>query len=78
MWHRASATIAGRVPARSRQRTSSLVNLRRLATAPATVHVEDAAAPFHDHHDGRLDQRNGGLAVMPRGVNQGFDRGRRQ
>jgi hypothetical protein len=78
MWHRASATTAGREPTRGPQQTSSLVNLRRLATAAlAAVTVEDAAAR-DDHHDARLDQRSGGLAVVPCGVDQGFDLGRRQ
>jgi hypothetical protein len=49
----------------------------RLATALVAVNVEDAAT-FHDHHDARLDQRNGGLAAMPCGVDQSFDLGRRQ
>ena len=41
------------------------------------VNVEDAAA-FHHYHDVGLDQRNGGLAAAPRGVDQGVDLGRRQ
>jgi hypothetical protein len=76
MWHRAVSTIARRVPARGPQRTSSLINPRRLATALAAVNVGDAAA-CHDHHDARLDQRDGGLAVVPCSVDQSFDLVRR-
>ncbi len=67
--------IARRVRARGLQPTLSLVNLGRLATALAAVNGEDAAA-FHDQHDARLDQRNGGLAAPVRGVDHSVDLGR--
>jgi hypothetical protein len=71
-------TIAGPASARCAQLAWSLVNLTQLAAAALrTVSVEDAGA-FHHHQDARLDQRNGGLTVVPRGVDQGFDLGRRQ
>jgi hypothetical protein len=66
------------VPARGPQQASSPLNLRRLATAALAAVNAGHAAPFRDHHDASLDQRNGGLAVMARGVDQGFDLGRRQ
>jgi hypothetical protein len=78
MSHRTVATIAGRVRAQGPQQTLSLVNLRRLATAALAAANVAGAAAFHDHYDASSDQRNSGLAVVLCGVDQGFDRGRRQ
>jgi hypothetical protein len=56
----------------------SVVNLRRLAnTVLRAANVEDAVA-FYGQHDANLDQRNGGLAVVPSGVDEGVNLGRRQ
>jgi hypothetical protein len=55
-----------------------LVNQMQLSAAAQPAVSVDDALTLHDHHDAGLDQRNGGLTVVPRGVDQGFDLGRRQ
>jgi hypothetical protein len=56
----------------------SVVNSRQLTTTAArAINVEDAVA-FYGQYDANLDHRNGRLAVVPCGVDEGVNLGRRQ